>query len=107
MADAEAATEEDGLGSFGRVLRMCPGHAQGRLALKFKLPQTGWMLLTSDSISRAAELDEGFAGSWDVALAVHHGDALMRLARERDAHVIFGHCPQQWPCLRKAPDWFT
>jgi len=86
---------------------LCPGHAPGQLAFMVRLPDTGWVLLTSDAISRAAEIDEGFAGSWDVRLAVHHGDRLMRLARERDALVIYGHSPQQWPDLRKAPDWFT
>ena len=91
----------------GFEVLLCPGHAPGQLAFMVRLPDTGWMLLTSDAISRAAEIDEGFAGSWDVLLAVHHGDRLMRLARERDALVIYGHSPQQWPDLRKAPDWFT
>lgn len=93
--------------SSGFEVLLCPGHAPGQLAFMVKLPQTGWVLLTSDAISRAAEIDEGFAGSWDVPLAVHHGDRLMRLAQERDALVIFGHSPQQWPSLRKAPEWFT
>ena len=31
----------------------------------------------------------------------------MQLARDRNAMVIFGHSPQQWPDLRKAPEWFT
>lgn len=91
----------------GFEVLLCPGHAPGQLAFMVRLPDTGWILLTSDAISRAAEIDEGFAGSWDVPLAVHHGDRLMRLARERDALVIYGHSPQQWPGLRKAPDWFT
>ena len=86
---------------------LCPGHAPGQLAFMVKLPDTGWIMLTSDAISRAAEIDEGFAGSWDVPLAVHHGARLMKLARDTDALVIFGHSPQQWPGLRKAPDWFT
>ena len=71
------------------------------------LPDSGWILLTSDAISRAAEVDEGFLGSWDVPLAVHHGARLLKLARARDALVIYGHSPQQWPDLRKAPAWFT
>ena len=25
---------------------------------------------------------------------------------DRDALVIYGHSPEQWPNLRKAPDWF-
>ena len=91
----------------GFEVLLCPGHAPGQLAFMVRLPETGWMLLTSDAISRAAEIDEGFAGSWDVPLAVHHGNRLMRLARDRDAQVIYGHSPEQWPALRKAPAWFT
>ena len=85
---------------------LCPGHAPGQLAFLVTLPQTGVVLLTSDAISRASEIDEGFAGSWDVPLAIHHGDRLMKLAADLDAMVIFGHSPEQWPSLRKAPDWF-
>lgn len=91
----------------GFEVLLCPGHAPGQLAFMVHLPQTGWVLLTSDAISRAAEIDEGFKGSWDVPLAVHHGARLMRLAAEREALVIFGHSPQQWPDLKKTPLWFT
>lgn len=90
----------------GFEIYLCPGHAPGQLAFMVNLPQTGQILLTSDAISRASEIDEGFAGSWDVPLAIHHGARLMKLAQERDALVIFGHSPEQWPTLRKAPDWF-
>ena len=86
---------------------LCPGHAPGQLAFFINLPVTGWVLLTSDAISRAAEIDEGFAGSWNVPLAIHHGARIMALAQQHDALVIYGHSPQQWPGLRKAPEWFT
>lgn len=99
-------TEDIALGDGFEVL-LCPGHAPGQLAFMVNLPQSGWILLTSDAISRPSEIEEGFAGSWDVPLAAHHGDRLMGLARDRGAKVIFGHCPQQWPNLPKAPDWFT
>lgn len=93
------------LGSGFEVFH-CPGHAPGQLAFMVRLPQTGWVLLTSDAISRASEIDEKFAGSWDVDQAIHHGARLMALATDRDALVIYGHSPEQWPDLKKAPDWF-
>ncbi|MDG1066779.1 MAG: N-acyl homoserine lactonase family protein [Sulfitobacter sp.] len=99
--------EEDFTLGNGFEVFLCPGHAPGQLAFMIDLPQTGAVLLTSDAISRAAEIDEGFAGSWDVAQAIHHGARLMEMAAARDALVIFGHSPEQWPDLRKAPDWFT
>ena len=98
-------SEDTSIGEGFEVLH-CPGHAPGQLAFMVNLPQTGWVLLTSDAISRASEIDEKFAGSWDVDQAIFHGDRLMQLAGERDAFVIFGHSPEQWPDLKKAPEWF-
>lgn len=91
----------------GFDILLCPGHAPGQLAFLLDLPQTGALVFTSDAISRAAEIDEKFAGSWDEALAIHHGARIMKLAAARDAKVIFGHSPEQWPTLRKAPDQFA
>lgn len=85
----------------------CPGHAPGQLAFLLRLPETGWVLLTSDAISREAEIDEGFKGSWDVQQAIEQGKRLMQMAQSRDAFVIFGHSPMQWPELAKAPHWFA
>ena len=104
--DYRLVTDDMMLGPGFEVLH-CPGHAPGQLAFLVNLPDTGWVLLTSDAISRASEIDEKFAGSWDVDQAIFHGDRLMRLAAERDALVIFGHSPEQWPPLKKAPHWFT
>lgn len=92
--------------SDGFEVLFCPGHAPGQLAFMIDLPRTGTVLLTSDAISRAAEIEECFAGSWDVPLAIHHGARLMDLAAQRNAMVIFGHSPEQWPNLKKAPHWF-
>ena len=103
--DYHLVREDFTLGQGFEVL-LCPGHAPGQLAFMVELPQTGPVLLTSDAISRAAEVEEGFAGSWDVAKAVHHGARLMALAQAREALVIYGHSPEQWPGLRKAPEWF-
>ncbi len=97
--------EDMTLGPGFEVLH-CPGHAPGQLAFMVQLPETGWILLTSDAISRASEIDEKFAGSWDVDQAIFHGNRLMALAVQRGAMVIYGHSPEQWPKLKKAPDWF-
>lgn len=91
------------LGPGFRILA-APGHAPGQVACLLELPETGPVLLTSDAISRPAEIDEKFAGSWDEPLAIASADRLMALARETGALVIYGHCPAQWPTLRKSPD---
>ena len=31
----------------------------------------------------------------------------MALAEARDAFVIFGHSPEQWPTLRKIPECYA
>lgn len=90
----------------GLHLMLVPGHAPGQLALLVDLPQTGPVLLTSDAISRPAEMDEAFAGSWDAPAACDSAARLMALAKARDAFVIYGHWPEQWPDLRKAPDLY-
>lgn len=101
--------EVDSDTSVGPGFDIClvPGHAPGQLAFLIELPVTGPVLLTSDAISRPAEIDERFAGSWDEPAAMASGARLMRIAKDRQAMVIYGHCPEQWPKLRKAPDWYA
>jgi N-acyl homoserine lactone hydrolase len=84
-----------------------PGHSPGQIAMMIELPQTGPVLLTSDAISRPAEIDEEFAGSWDAPLALASANRLMKLATEAGAFVIYGHCPEQWGKLKKAPVAYT
>ena len=105
-ADYYLVAKDMTIGADFEVL-LCPGHAPGQLAFMVRLPETGWLMFTSDAISRASEIDEKFAGSWDERLAIFHGERLMALAKERNALVIYGHSPQQWPGLKKAPDWFN
>ena len=103
--DYRLVTRDMVLGPGFEVL-LVPGHAPGQLAFLVSLPETGPVLLTSDAISRADEVDEKFAGSWNEVMAIHHGERLLQLAAERRATVIFGHSPEQWPHLRKAPEWY-
>lgn len=91
----------------GLGLLVVPGHAPGQLALMIDLPETGHVLLTGDAISRPAEIEEQFAGSWDEEQACASADRLMQMASETDALIIYGHSPDQWPGLRKAPERFT
>jgi len=90
----------------GLQVFLVPGHAPGQLALRLELPETGAVLLTGDAISRPAEIAEGFAGSQDVAQARKSGDRLMAIAAETETFVIYGHSPEQWPILRKTPDFY-
>ena len=84
-----------------------PGHAPGQLAFMVDLPKTGAVLLTSDAISRPAEVHERFDTAPNPELACISAARLLALATACNAFVIYGHCPDQWPSLRKAPDVYT
>ena len=86
---------------------LVPGHAPGQLAMLLRLPETGPVLLTSDAISRPAEIDEKFAGSMDEEAAVKSAARLMAMAEAENAFVIYGHDPQQWDEIKKAPHTYS
>jgi N-acyl homoserine lactone hydrolase len=88
----------------GLLALAAPGHTPGQIALLLELPRTGPVLWSSDAISRPAEIAEGFAGAEDPAAARASAARLMALAEARGAFVIWGHGPEQWPALRKAPE---
>ena len=92
--------EGDGLIGPGFEAYLCPGHAPGQLAFRIDLPETGRVLWLSDAISRPSEVAEEFAGSWDADLALHHAKRLLALDHDL---AIYGHGPEQWSELRKAP----
>lgn len=87
----------------GLQVLSAPGHVAGQLALWLELPQTGPVLLACDAISRPAEIDERFDTAADPAAAIASAERLMARAQDTGAMVIWGHCPAQWPMLRKAP----
>jgi N-acyl homoserine lactone hydrolase len=87
----------------GLSVMLTPGHAPGQISLLVDLPETGPVLLTSDAISRPAEMEEGFVGAPDPAAARQSATRLMAVAKEHDAFIIYGHWPEQWSELRKAP----
>jgi N-acyl homoserine lactone hydrolase len=91
----------------GLSLLETPGHTPGQMSLLVELPDSGAVILTSDTISRPEELEQGFAGYWREDLAEQSAHRLMAIAKERDAFVIFGHCPKQWPTLKKIPDCYS
>jgi len=90
----------------GFTVLEAPGHAPGQLAFLVELP-SGPILLTSDAISRPAEIREGFDTAPDPETAQASAERLMQIAETWDARIIYGHDPAQWPELRKAPEGYT
>ena len=96
----------DGDGAIGPGFDyfLCPGHAPGQLAFAIELPDTGRVLWVSDAISRPAEVEEEFDTAWDPKQALLHA---RRLLSEPHDLIIYGHGPEQWKTLRKAPETYT
>lgn len=90
----------------GLTVLPTPGHAPGHLSILVRLPNTGPVLLTCDAVSRPAEIEEGFKGVWNPASARESAARLMTIAEEENALVIYGHDPDQWHGLKKAPDYY-
>lgn len=90
----------------GVELLLAPGHSPGQLALLVRLPETGPVLIAGDAISRPGEFEEGFGGAWDEAAAEVSARRLLGIAEREGAWVIYGHDPEQWRGLRKAPEGY-
>lgn len=90
----------------GFEILLTPGHAPGQLSFLLTLPETGNVLLTSDAISRPAEIDEKFDTARDPQTAIASAERLMAIAKEKEAMIIYGHDPAQWETLKKAPHFY-
>ncbi len=87
----------------GITAHLAPGHAPGQLALLVEVPGARPVMLMSDAASRAEEVTAGFEGTADRAAAIASAARLLAIAAERDARVIWGHCPAQAAALPRAP----
>ena len=95
--------EDIEFGSDFQILHV-PGHTPGELSILLKLPNTGYILLTSDAISRESEISEGCLDATDPAEAIASANRILDLAKKHQAFIIYGHGPEQWRELRKAPE---
>ena len=91
----------------GLTLLSTPGHAPGHLSLLVRLPETGAVLLTADAISRPDELETGFGGAWDEGKARASAERLLALTEAENARIIYGHDPEAWEGLKKAPEYYS
>jgi N-acyl homoserine lactone hydrolase len=86
---------------------LTPGHAPYHMSIMLDLPRTGKMLLCIDAIYIQANLDhDAWDGMADPAGAKESAAKLVRIAREENATMVYGHDPEQWHTLRKAPDFY-
>ncbi len=98
--------DEDRQIAPGVLALTTPGHSPGHLSLLLRLPQQGTVLITGDAISRPGELETGYGNALDPEAAAASAAKLMEIAMSEHAFVIYGHDPEQWPNLRKAPEYY-
>ncbi len=82
-----------------------PGHSAGHLSLLLHLEETGPMLLTADASDNRDQW-EGRAhprALFDRGHAARSLERLHRLAEESGALIVFGHDPENWAGLKRAP----
>lgn len=89
----------------GLTLVPTPGHTAGHLSALVTLPDGRLVILAADAINRASEPSEGYSDADDPAAAATSAERLLSLA-PKDAVLIYGHEPTQWPTLPKAPQPF-
>lgn len=102
---------DDGYDVFGDgVIKtlFTPGHTPGHMSLVVDLPDSGAFVLTSDAAYTRDHYED------KVLLGLMHsaGDTvasnarLRREADKREATVVFGHDPVEWPNFKLAPDYY-
>lgn len=86
------------------------GHTIGHQSVSIRLPKTGWVLLTIDAVLRQSSFTphrEEDPADEDPAKALASTIKLIDLAeKEPVGLVIYGHDGEQWPRLKKLPDYY-
>ena len=92
----------------GVTLLHTPGHANGHLSVLLRLPETSVVILAIDAIySRVNREARNYKIGADPLQGVASADRLIALAEQENALLIYGHDPEQWATLRKAPETYT
>jgi N-acyl homoserine lactone hydrolase len=87
------------------------GHVPGHQSVLVRLPQTGPVLLAIDAMNHAGQTDPETRPVSDFDWSEEATRASTRklqdlIARECVQLVIYGHDRNQWPTLKKAPDYY-
>jgi N-acyl homoserine lactone hydrolase len=88
------------------------GHMPGHQSVLVRLPGAGVVILAIDAVAAGSDFrpDRQDIGPPDLDPEQTRRSAarLVELARrEQAALVVFGHDPEQWPTLRRAPEFYA
>jgi N-acyl homoserine lactone hydrolase len=100
--------EHDLFGDGSVRLLPTPGHSAGHISLLLSLPQAGPVLLSADAVDNRAiwEGRQPPRSLHSPAQAERSRECLRELAGEVEPLLVFGHDPQNFAALRRAPDFY-
>jgi glyoxylase-like metal-dependent hydrolase (beta-lactamase superfamily II) len=103
--------DEDGYDLFGDGVLRCwrtPGHSPGHLSFEVHLPSGRAVMLAMDAANTIDHLEERVVSGFmlDAVATRRSIQRLRRLAWRADAMVIAGHDPDQWPTIKRAPEFY-
>ncbi len=81
------------------------GHTPGLQAMIVSLPESGTVVLTSDSIYSRENIEKDIpAGNcWDPVQAMESMHRLIHIAKREKGRLIMGHDPDAWETLKPSP----
>lgn len=92
----------------GVTLLKTPGHVPGHMSVLLDLPETGKMVIGIDTIYVQDNLDKDNWGAYsDPDAARASAKKLQEIAEREDAMLLYGHDPNQWKTLKKAPEYYS
>lgn len=86
-----------------------PGHTRGLQGMLLSLEKEGKLLITSDACYGSENFGPPVRLSGvtvDDELSVKSIEAIRKIAEENYAKTVFGHDPEQFRTLKKAPDFY-
>jgi glyoxylase-like metal-dependent hydrolase (beta-lactamase superfamily II) len=103
---------DDGYDVFGDGVLRCwrtPGHSPGHQSIEVSLPSGASFILAGDAANSLDHLEEKALPGLMISApdTIRSVRKLRRLAWRSRATVIAGHDPDQWPALRKAPEFYS
>jgi len=83
---------------------LTPGHAPYHWSFLISLKDDGRVLICGDAIYCQDNIDhDSWGGQMEPEVAKESARKLLALAKDKDATMFYGHDPDQWRTLRKAP----
>ena len=91
----------------GVTLLKTPGHVPGHMSVLVDLPETGKVIIGIDAIYVQDNLDKDNWGAYsDPQAARASAKRLQEMAEREGAMLLYGHDPNQWATLKKAPAYY-